>query len=124
MSISIQSPGRVAAANAAETVQASRAAPAMPDPQVAKEPASPAVQAPDPIQMRAELREAVERLNEQMRKQGRSLAFSMDEQINTTIIQVKDANTGEVVRQIPNEAAVRSARSIEDLKGLLLNEKT
>ncbi len=84
----------------------------------------PAVKAFDPAKMQQELREALERLNDQMRKQGRSLSFSMDEQLNQTIIQVKDSNTGQVVRQIPNEAAVRSARSIEDLKGLLLNEKT
>lgn len=82
------------------------------------------VKAPSADEQRQELQEAVQRLNEQMRTQGRNLSFSMDEKIDRTIIQVKDANTGEVVRQIPDETVLKVSRSIEDLKGLLLNEKT
>jgi flagellar protein FlaG len=121
--MSIQSSGRLPPATQVDA-QAARAQALPQEPQVAGKPAAPAVKAPDPAQMREELRQTLERLNDHMRKQGRSLSFSMDERLNQTIIQVKDANTGEVVRQIPNEAAVRSARSIEDLKGLLHNEKT
>lgn len=84
---------------------------------------APSVKAPSAAQQREELSRAIERLNEQLRKQGRALSFSMDETLNRTIIQVKDANTGEVVRQIPDETVLKVAHSIEDLKGILLNER-
>lgn len=73
-------------------------------------------------EMRKNLQEAVDRLNEQMQRNGRDLSFSMDERINRTIITVKNIQTGEVVRQIPTEEVVRIAHSIEDMKGLLFNE--
>jgi len=37
---------------------------------------------------------------------------------------VRNTNTGEVIRQIPNEVVVKFAHSLENLKGLLFNEKT
>ena len=36
---------------------------------------------------------------------------------------MRSADTGEVVRQIPNEVVVRVAHNIEKMKGLLLNAK-
>ncbi len=73
-------------------------------------------------EMRKNLQEAVNRLNEQMQRNGRDLSFSLDEKIDRTIITVKNLQTGEVVRQIPTEEVVRLAHSIEDMKGLLFNE--
>lgn len=118
MSMSIQNTGPVA-----QPVAPEQGAPRVPQSST-QEAAPKAVEAPTPAQMRAELSEALERLNDHMRKQGRSLSFSMDEQLNRTVVQVKDANTGEVVRQIPNETALKVAHSIEQFKGLLHNEKT
>ncbi len=73
-------------------------------------------------EMRANLQEAVSRLNDQMKRNGRDLSFSMDEKIDRPIITVKNLQTGEVVRQIPTEEVVRIAHSIEDMKGLLFNQ--
>jgi hypothetical protein len=36
---------------------------------------------------------------------------------------VRSTDTGEVIRQIPNETVVRVAHNIEKVKGLLLNAK-
>ena len=69
------------------------------------------------------LDEALTRLNEMMKNSKRNLAFSRDEAINATVITVKDTVSGEVVRQIPNEAVLRVAHSIDELKGMLHNEK-
>lgn len=88
--------------------------------QTKSEPA--AVPKADPSRMREELREAVDKLNEHMQKQSRNLAFSLDEKANRTVITVKNAQTGEVVRQIPDETMLKVAHSIEDFKGLLHNE--
>jgi flagellar protein FlaG len=54
---------------------------------------------------------------------ARNVSFSMDEKLGRPIVYVKNATTGEVVRQIPNEVVVRIAHSIEDFKGMLHNEK-
>jgi flagellar protein FlaG len=72
--------------------------------------------------MRKEIEEAVERLNEQMRHEGRALAFSVDQKSSQTVITVKNSQTGEVVRQIPDETLLKVAHSLEDLKGLLYDE--
>jgi uncharacterized FlaG/YvyC family protein len=37
------------------------------------------------------------------------------------VVTVRSTVTGEVVRQIPNEAAVKMAHNIENIKGLLIN---
>ena len=75
----------------------------------------------DTEKMRQNLQEAINRLSEMMRDGGRGLNFSMDQKLGRPIVLVRNADTGEVVRQIPNEVVVRVAHSIEDLKGILHN---
>lgn len=72
--------------------------------------------------LRKSIKQAVENLNQQLKDNGRDLSFQMDETINRPIITVRNLQTGEVVRQIPNEEVVRMAHSIEEGKGLLFNE--
>lgn len=78
----------------------------------------------DAAAMQRNVKEAIERLNEQMRKTGRNLNFAIDKQIDRMVITVKNSETGEVIRQIPEEAIVKAAHQIEALKGLLHNETT
>ena len=73
-------------------------------------------------EMRENIQEAIERLNQQLKDNGRDLSFQIDEEIDRTIITVRNIETGEVVRQIPSEEIVRMAHSIEEGKGLLFNE--
>ena len=101
---------------------------ALPDAPEAK---APKVQAPKPVEikidlekLKAGLQESLDKLNETMRDGGRSLNFHMDEQLGGLVVQVKNADTGEVVRQIPSDVVVRMARNIEEFKGVLLNELT
>ena len=61
----------------------------------------------------------VDQLNRKMQANNRNLGFGIDRKINTYVITVTDRNSGDVVRQIPAEAVVRVAHSIEDLKGVL-----
>ncbi len=74
--------------------------------------------------MRANLKDSIQRLNESMRDGGRNLNFHIDDKVGGPVVLVKNAETGEVVRQIPNEVVVRIAHSIEAFKGLLHNELT
>jgi flagellar protein FlaG len=73
-------------------------------------------------EMRKNIQEAIDRLNQQLKANGRDLSFQMDEDINRPIITVRNIETGEVVRQIPSEEIIRMAHSIEEGKGLLFNE--
>ena len=91
----------------------------------------PKVQAPKPVEikvdlekMKASLQESLQKLNDTMRDGGRSLNFQMDEQLGGLVVQVKNADTGEVVRQIPNDVVVRMAHNFEAFKGVLHNELT
>ena len=71
---------------------------------------SPKVVAPKPVaiqfnpaEVRQNLKEAVSLLNQQMAATNRGLGFRMDDIMNTPVVTVRSDQTGEVVRQIPNE---------------------
>jgi len=64
---------------------------------------------------------AIDHLNKMMGDANRGLCFSMDHQLGLPIVVVKNSQTGEVVRQIPNEVVVQVAHSIEAFKGMLHN---
>lgn len=76
----------------------------------------------DPEAMRKNLEEAISRINEMVSDGGRGLHFSIDNATNSPVILVKNRESGEVIRQIPNEVVIKVAHSIEDLKGMLHNE--
>jgi flagellar protein FlaG len=77
----------------------------------------------DPQEMLQNLDEAIRLLNEQAAANGRGLNFSVDEKLNRQVIIVKKTETGEVVRQIPTDVAIKVAHNIEDIKGLLLDQR-
>lgn len=77
----------------------------------------------DSREMRRQLEEAIQQLNEQSRRNGRDLNFRIDDVVDRTVITVRSKHTGEVVRQIPSETVMKLAHSIEEMKGLLLNEQ-
>ena len=93
-------------------------------------PETPKVTAPKPVaikfdasEIRQNLQEAVSMLNQQMASTKRGLGFQIDEAVGGPVVTVRSADTGEVIRQIPNEVVVRVAHNIEKVKGLLLNAK-
>ena len=58
--------------------------------------------------------DVVKGLNEHIRAEHRELAFSVDEGSGRTVIKVMDTDTQEVIRQIPNEEALKFARMLEE----------
>ena len=77
----------------------------------------------DPEEMRQNLHEAITRLNEQVERNGRGLNFSVDDRLNRPVITVRSTASGEIIRQIPNEVVIKVAHSIEDIKGLLMDQR-
>ena len=95
---------------------------------ITEAPPQPKVTAPkpidikfDPAEVRQNLQEAVNFLNNQLNEHNRGIGFSIDDALETPVVTVRSTTTGEVVRQIPNEAVVRVAHNIDNIKGLLIN---
>jgi flagellar protein FlaG len=93
------------------------------------QPQSPVVAPPkkaeiniDTETLRKNLKEAIDRINDMVRDGGRGLQFSIDDRLDMPVILVKNQDSGEVIRQIPNEVVIKVAHSIEDLKGILHND--
>ena len=57
-----------------------------------------------------------------LRESGRSLEFRVDDAANATVITVRRADTGEVVRQYPTEAALALLRRLNERSGTFLEE--
>lgn len=81
-------------------------------------------QAKQTQEMSAEkLQAAVDRINEMMKSSQRSLNFSVDNASEKVVVQVRDLTTDQVIRQIPNEEALRFAESLDRMMGLIFNEE-
>ena len=123
MSNDIQASAPRAPAAPAAAMPAVRAAELKPTPPAPAE-IKPAVDTrPDSNEARRTLQEASEHLNKQMQRNSRDLSFSVDDVANKIVLTVKNSQ-GEVVRQIPSEVALRVAHNLEDVKGLLQDEKS
>lgn len=76
-------------------------------------------QAPTP----AELANAVEEVQAAIAPVAQNLQFSIDQDINRTIVKVVDSSTDEVIRQIPSEEIVAIAKAMDKLQGLLIKQE-
>ncbi|WP_372833834.1 flagellar protein FlaG [Pontibacterium sp.] len=70
-----------------------------------------------------QLQDAIDRLNELMKDGQRSLAFSVDKEQDEVIVKVMDVKTNEVIRQIPNEEALKFAKNLEGVLGVIFNDR-
>ena len=64
----------------------------------------------------ASVEKAVEQLNDYVHSTQRDLRFSLDEDLGRTVVRVLDRNTQEMIRQIPNETALRLARNLKAIE--------
>lgn len=73
----------------------------------------------------AQLKEAVSKLNDYTQSISRKLSFSIEESTGRTVIKVYDAETDELIRQIPPEETLRLAEVIgEQSNNLFIRERT
>lgn len=66
-----------------------------------------------------DIERAVRRLSETMSAAQRDLSFRIDEGSGRTVITVVDANTKEVIRQIPSEEMLALSEELRAASGLL-----
>lgn len=69
------------------------------------------------------LSESISQLNHYVQNLNREIQFSVDVDSKKTIIKVIDANTGEVIRQMPPDEMMRLVKRLDELDGLLVREK-
>jgi len=60
------------------------------------------------------LKEAVSKLNDYVQNVQRNLSFRVDKDSGQTVVKVYDAQTNEVIRQIPSEETLKLAASIDE----------
>lgn len=70
-----------------------------------------------------EFKESLRSANERLAAKGREINIGYDKSSATVIVTVSDRETGETVRQIPPEAAMRITRNIDQLTGILIDQK-
>ena len=68
------------------------------------------------------LRVAAAELNEAVKAKAINLSFSVDEPSKRFVVEVEDSKTGEIIRVIPGEAVLRTAATLDALKGLLFDD--
>ena len=82
----------------------------------------PKVDKVDHVKVITELGKAVDILNEALAKDPIALRFSIDETLKRPIVTVVSEQTGEVVRQLPQEEVLRAVKNIDRMRGILFEE--
>ncbi len=75
----------------------------------------------DPKRKLQELASAVDDMNNKAQNLQRSLQFSVEKELNLTVVKVINPDTDEVVRQIPSEEFIAIARAFEETRSLLFD---
>lgn len=72
---------------------------------------------------KATLDRALDSLRSNAQVIHRNLEFSVDQESGITVVKVVDSTSGNVIRQIPSEVAVKLAESIKEAGNLLFREQ-
>ena len=102
------------ARNVAQSRQAE--VPAAPAPAQRQTRAAPPVEIP-------KIESVTRQIDSYLRSINKSLQFRLDEATGQMVVSICDAETGEVIRQVPGEEALRIAQRIEDQLSTMLDEK-
>jgi flagellar protein FlaG len=85
---------------------------AAPERVVVAPPAAPVAtaQRQQPVEAPTDMEDAVRQIESYLKSVGRTLEFRVDANTHRTVITVRNATNGEVIRQIPNEEVLHLAR--------------
>lgn len=84
---------------------------------------APAPETAAPPAGSAQLAQAVGHLNQTMKTRESGLEFSIDEESHRTVVRVIDQQTKELIRQMPSAEALEISKALEQMQGLLINQK-
>lgn len=86
----------------------------------AEEAQKPQQEEVDPSKAMESFKKMLEKLSRFFKTEAQ---FTIERELNMIIVKIKDIETGEIVRQIPPEVAVRIAKNLQELIGILFDEK-
>lgn len=69
---------------------------------------------PSPMDSKDSVETAVAKINDYVQSIQRDLQFTVDEDLDRTVIKVVDGSSGELIRQIPEEVFLELARKLND----------
>lgn len=75
-----------------------------------------------PVEVR-KIESVTKQIDSFLRSMNRSLQFRLDDSSGRMIVSITDSETGEVIRQVPGEDALRIAQSLESRLSGMLDEK-
>ncbi|MBK1719486.1 flagellar protein FlaG [Thiocystis violacea] len=84
---------------------------------------TPAGMGREPVGTVEQVAQAVDRINEMMQNGKQTLSFQLDDDSGRMVVRVTDAQTKEVIRQIPTEETLKFAQYVDGLVGLIFNKK-
>ncbi|MBI6954764.1 flagellar protein FlaG [Pseudomonas sp. B21-023] len=81
------------------------------------------VQSADKVQAANDVKGAVSEIEKFLKETRRNLEFVTDEESGKIVVKVIASETGELIRQLPSEEALRIAHSLSDVKSILFDAK-
>lgn len=69
------------------------------------------------------VKEAIEKMNSDIRFKRTGCEFTYHEECNRVSIKLYDTNTKEVIREIPSEDTIRMLEKMNEIAGLMIDEK-
>lgn len=78
-----------------------------------------AVSAAEGESARAQVEDAVSTIQGFVQSVRRNLDFQLDDSTGRVVVKVTDSESGDVIRQIPSEEALKLAESLEEVRSLL-----
>ena len=83
----------------------------------------PASEQPGAQARRIAVQRAAEQIDRKLAESFSDLRISVDDTLNRPVVRVVDSNSGELIRQVPSEEALRIAKRLDALSGVLLRDK-
>lgn len=77
-----------------------------------------------PGELNKKMQEVTQKLNENMSQLNTNIRFSYNAQENTMVVQVREADTGAIIRELPTKEALRIARYFKESIGLLFDKES
>ncbi|MDG1580346.1 flagellar protein FlaG [Pseudomonas sp. GOM6] len=78
-----------------------------------------AVSAAEDESARTQVEDAVSTIQGFVQSVRRNLDFQLDDSTGRVVVKVTDSESGDVIRQIPSEEALKLAESLEEVRSLL-----
>ena len=77
----------------------------------------------EPVISSQELDVKIAQLNEAMVSRNQAVVFSRDEATGKDVLRVNNKSTGELIRQIPNDEALKVTQGIDQMIGVIFNQR-